>query len=195
MDLYLIRHTRVETAAGICYGRSDVPVASTYAHDLLAVQTRLAPVLEAGPVAVYSSPLRRCRLLAEALTAPQERAVSFDDRLMEYNFGRWELQPWDQLPPAELDPWMADFVHTAAPEGETFHGLQTRAVEFLTELLAAPPAVGAVLLVSHSAVIRSLLCHCLGLPLQHAFRLDIDYGSISKVRYRHCQFNVAFTNG
>ncbi|UYZ64270.1 alpha-ribazole phosphatase [Hymenobacter weizhouensis] len=192
MDIYLIRHTRVETAAGICYGRSDVPVAATYAQDEAAVRQRLAPVLAVGPVAVFSSPLARCHCLAEAL-APGP--ITFDDRLMEYDFGRWELQAWDQLPASELDPWMADFVHTAAPGGETFHGLQARAVGFLTELLAAPEAPATALVFSHSAVIRSLVCHCLGLPLQHAFRLDIDYGSITKVRCKHGQFSVAYTNG
>ena len=42
MDIYLIRHTRVATAAGICYGRSDVPVAVTYAEDEAAVRAKLA---------------------------------------------------------------------------------------------------------------------------------------------------------
>lgn len=187
MDIYLIRHTRVATAAGICYGRSDVPVAATYPQDEAAVRARLAPVL-AAPHQAWASPLTRCRILAEALVPG---SVRFDDRLMEYDFGRWELQPWDALPAPELDPWMADFVQVPAPGGETFQGLQTRAVAFLEEMLEGEEPL---LLFSHSAVIRSLLCHCLGLPLAHAFRLDVDYGSISKVRYRHGQFSVAYTN-
>ena len=187
MDVYLIRHTRVATAAGICYGRSNVPVAGTYPEDEAAVRARLAPVL-AAPHRAWASPLSRCRQLAEAL-APGP--VQLDDRLMEYDFGRWELQPWDALPAPELNPWMADFVQVPAPGGETFHGLQTRAVAFLEEALVGEEPL---LLFSHSAVIRSLLCHCLGLPLSQAFRLDIDYGSISKVRYRHGHFSVAYTN-
>jgi alpha-ribazole phosphatase len=195
MDIYLIRHTRVATAAGICYGRSNVPVAATYADDEAAVRAKLAPVLAAGPVAVFSSPLTRCRCLAEALTAtPTPGPVTFDDRLMEYDFGRWELQAWDALPAHELDPWMADFVRTSAPGGETFQALQTRTVDFLAELLAQPEPPATALVFSHSAVIRSLLCHCLDLDLRNAFRLDVDYGSVTKVRHRHGQFNVAYTN-
>lgn len=192
MEIYLIRHTKVATAAGICYGRSDVPVAATYPADEAGVRARLAPVLAAGPVIAYASPLSRCRQLAEALVPEQ---LVLDDRLMEYDFGRWELQPWNALPVTELDPWMADFVQVPAPGGETFQALQDRATEFLTEALAAAGPNATIVIVSHSAVIRSLLCHCLGLPLSRAFRLDIDYGSISKVRYRHGQFNVAYTNG
>ena len=155
------------------------------------MRTRLAPVLAAGPVVAYASPLSRCRQLAEALVPEQ---LVFDDRLMEYDFGRWELQPWNTLPATELDPWMADFVQIPAPGGETFQALQDRATEFLTEALATADPNATIVIVSHSAVIRSLICHCLGLPLAHAFRLDIDYGSITKVRYRHGQFNVAYTN-
>ncbi|MBO0358979.1 alpha-ribazole phosphatase family protein [Hymenobacter sp. BT186] len=192
MNIYLVRHTQVATAAGICYGRSDVPVAATYPADEAAVRARLAPVLAAGPVMAYASPLSRCRQLAEALVPEQ---LVFDDRLMEYDFGRWELQPWDALPATELDPWMADFVQVPAPGGETFQALQDRATEFLTEALAAADPNATIVIVSHSALIRSLLCYCLDLPLSRAFRLDIDYGSISKVRHRHGQFNVAYTNG
>ena len=192
MEIYLVRHTRVATAAGICYGRSNVPVATTYPEDEAAVRARLAPVLAAGPVVAYASPLSRCRQLAEALVPEQ---LVFDDRLMEYDFGRWELQPWNVLPATELDPWMADFVQVPAPGGESFQALQDRATEFLTEALATANPNATIVIVSHSAVIRSLICHCLGLPLARAFRLDIDYGSITKVRYRHGQFNVAYTNG
>ncbi|MBC8085031.1 MAG: alpha-ribazole phosphatase [Hymenobacter sp.] len=191
MDLYLIRHTRVATPAGICYGRADVPVAATYPEDEAAVRARLTDVLAANP-AIYSSPLTRCRRLAEAL-APGP--IRFDDRLREYDFGHWELQPWDKLPAAELDPWMADYVAVPAPGGESFQDLHTRATTFLTELLTQPDTPEVAVLFSHSALIRALLCHCLGLPLANAFRLDIDYGSISKVRHRHGRFNVVYTNG
>lgn len=191
MELYLIRHTRVATAAGICYGGSDVPVAATYPEDEAAVATRLAPILAAGPVFAYSSPLTRCRCLAEALVPGP---IHFDDRLREYDFGRWELQPWNTLPAAELDPWMADYVLVPAPGGESFLDLQVRTTAFLDEVLAQPDAPQVALVFCHSAVIRSMLCHCLGLPLANAFRLDIDYGSISKVRYNQGRFNVAYTN-
>lgn len=191
MDIYLVRHTPVATASGICYGRSNVPVAATYPEDEAAVRLRLAPVLAAGPMLAYASPLSRCRQLAEALLPGQ---LVLDDRLMEYDFGRWELQPWNTLPATELDLWRADFVQVPAPGGETFQALQDRATEFLAEALAAADPNATLVIVSHSAVIRSLLCYCLGLPLSRAFRLDIDYGSISKVRYHHGQFNVAYTN-
>lgn len=187
MDIYLIRHTRVATPPGICYGRTDVPLADSYPADEAAVRARLAPVL-AAPHRAVASPLTRCRRLATALVSGE---IGLDDRLMEYDFGRWELRAWDALPAAEVDPWMADFVHVAAPGGESFAAMQARAVAFLAENLAGEEPL---LVFAHSAIIRGLLCHCLGLPLESAFRLDIDYGSVSKVRYSGGHFNVAFTN-
>lgn len=190
MDIYLIRHTSVATPTGICYGRSDVALSETYAAEKVVVASKLAEPLAAGTVLTYASPLRRCRQLAEDLASGP---VHFDERLREYDFGRWELQLWADLPPTELDPWMADFVTMPAPDGETFGGLQARTVEFLEELVTAAPA-GPVLVFAHSAVIRSLLCHCLGLPLTNAFRLGLGYGAVSKIQFRHGQFSVEYIN-
>lgn len=190
MDIYLIRHTSVATPAGICYGRTDVALSDTYEAEKTAVGLKLAEPLATEAALTYASPLLRCRQLAEAL-APG--SVQFDNRLREYDFGRWEMQPWADLPPTELNPWMADFVALPAPDGETFTALQARAVGFLDEIIAAAPA-GPVLVFAHSAVIRSLLCHCLGLPLANAFRLGLAYGSVSKIQYQHGQFSVEYVN-
>ena len=78
MQLYLIRHPRPDVAPGLCYGRSDL----TLAEDAAVVAAALRSLLP-GNVPVFSSPLTRCRLLAEALhPAPQ-----FDSRLLELDFG------------------------------------------------------------------------------------------------------------
>ena len=175
MDIYLLRHTAVATT-GLCYGHHDVALAPTFAAEVAAVRARL-PAAEPGRV--FSSPATRCRYLAEQISP----APMLDERLRELHFGSWENQPWDALPAAELNPWMADFVGLAPPGGETYGQLQARAVAFLEELLVLPAPAATVMVVTHGGVVRALLAHALGLPLAHAFRLNIDFGSVTQLRW------------
>ncbi len=65
MELYLIRHPRPEVAPGTCYGQLDLGLAESPQ----SVAERLRPLLP-DTYALYASPLRRARLLAEALGSP-----------------------------------------------------------------------------------------------------------------------------
>jgi alpha-ribazole phosphatase len=122
MELYLIRHTTPEVGKGICYGQSDVPLAESFAAEWEALRGGLPP----GVTGVYTSPLSRCRRLAERIAAHYAVPLHDDDRLRELDFGRWEMQPWDAIPAPELAAWMNDYVHVACPGGESYNGLMGR---------------------------------------------------------------------
>ena len=190
MTVHLLRHTAVD-APGICYGHHDVPLAATFVADAAAVQARLAPLLPAadGPAPLlFSSPATRCLRLAAAL---QLGPATPDERLREMHFGTWENRPWNDLPPAELTPWMADYEHLAPPTGETFGQLHDRAAEFLATLESLPaPAV----VVTHGGTVRALLCHCLGIPLRNAFQVEIGFGSRTALRRQHGRWQVLGVN-
>ncbi len=122
MELHLIRHTAV-AAAGLCYGHHDVPLADTFAAEAAQLRAKLP---ESAPGwRVLSSPAARCRRLAAALW-PAPATVTEDARLRELHFSSWENRPWAELPPDELNPWMADFVALAPPGGESFAELHAR---------------------------------------------------------------------
>jgi alpha-ribazole phosphatase len=180
MEIYLIRHTAVQ-APGICYGHYDVPLADTFA----AEAAQLAPKLPPRPYRVFSSPAQRCRALAETVATD----ITLDERLRELHFGTWENRPWNDLSPTETAPWMADYVTLAPPAGETFGAVQERAVAFLTELLASA-APEPALVFTHGGTIRALVCHCLEIPLRNAFQLQVDYASVTKLRFQHGRWQL-----
>jgi len=107
MRLWLVRHARVQLAAGLCYGASDVSADPAHTQQ---VATALAAALPAG-ANLRVSGLARARQLAHAVGArrPDLTAAQPDARLNEMNFGQWELQPWDAIPRSAFDAWMADF--------------------------------------------------------------------------------------
>ncbi|RYF70625.1 MAG: alpha-ribazole phosphatase [Cytophagaceae bacterium] len=195
MTIYLIRHTEVAVGKSVCYGGSDVKLADNYAEQAAKLLHNLPTT---SPDVVFSSPLTRCRYLAEDLTAPSRKEyIRVDDRLREYHFGDWEMLPWSDIPREALDAWMVDFVNQAPHNGDSFRAVFDRVGEFWREMvlpLANAESPKTVYIVSHGGVIRALLCLFLELPLQNAYRLHLDYGAVSKLAYQNGTYTVAYIN-
>ena len=124
---------------------------------------------------VYCSPLTRCRRLAEDLF-PRETIV-FDRRLMELNFGKWEMQKWDDMDQtAEAKAWFDNFVGVRTPGGESFQDQINRTAEFLDELNRH--SFQRVAIVAHGGILRALDCLLNGTAPLEAFRNKVDYGQV-----------------
>lgn len=158
MLIALVRHPAPLIRAGICYGRTDVPLHPSGQSQLPAMAARLAGF--AGDV--VSSPALRCRLTAEAIAAQRGVVPVFDDRLQELDFGSWERVDWNDVPRAELDRWAAAPTIFAAPGGETGAALIARVAEFHAELVRE----GANrVIVSHGGPLRVLAALLRGAPI------------------------------
>jgi alpha-ribazole phosphatase len=175
LELYLIRHTRVAIEKSVCYGQSDIALADTFQTELMEIRQKLT--LNPDCV-IYSSPLQRSLQLATAICPPVQPIT--DERLMELNFGNWELKKWAELNKQELDDWMNDFVNVPCTGGESYTDLYKRSVAFFNQCIQQPHR--QVLLVSHGGVIRSILSFVLQVPLSRSFSLQLDYGKISKLK-------------
>ncbi len=171
MQVVLIRHPRPQIAAGICYGRLDMP-----AHDIAATAAALRAQLPGG-LPVISSPLRRCRELAEAL----HPAPRIEPGLMEMDFGEWEGQAWDAIDRAAIDAWAADLLHHTPPGGESAAMLQARAVACLDALAAE--GIAACVVVTHAGVFRALAGHVRRLSVDDWVQLKFDYGECAQLSW------------
>lgn len=190
MELYLVRHPTPAIAKGICYGRSDIGLADGHHAEREALIKKLSNVQLSR---LYSSPSIRCLQLAEALAAEAHLSAPIvDHRLMELDFGDWELQSWDDLPRAYFDVWVQDYVNLAPPNGESFAGMHRRVVAFLDEV--SNTSANAVLVVTHGGVIRCLLAQALGLPLNHTFRFQLDFAGITRLFLSGAELRVDYVN-
>jgi alpha-ribazole phosphatase len=175
MEVYLVRHTETVCGKGICYGQSDVNIMEPYDAVFQSVLAQLPQ-----DAILYSSPLLRCVLLANYIKDNSEiTAVNEDFRLMEMNFGDWEMKNWDAIPPDDFAPWMTDFVNVRVPNGESFTDLHDRVIDFMHELQTTDSK--SVIIVAHAGVIRSLLCKISDLPLKDAFQNKVDFGAVIKI--------------
>lgn len=166
LTLQLVRHPPPVVAPGTCYGRLDVP-----AQGIDHVAARLRGMLRPG-LPVWSSPLQRCRGLAERL----HPAPRFDDRLQEMSFGAWEGQAWQDVPRAALDAWAADVAGFVPPGGESASAMLARALAWVAEC-----GTGEMIAVTHGGVIRVLVAHWLGMTPSEWPTLTLPHGSLTTV--------------
>jgi alpha-ribazole phosphatase len=183
MELFLIRHPEPAVPEGICYGRSDIGLA----EDAAVCAARLRGMLPPG-IPVYTSPLLRCRSVAEHLSP----APAVDARLVEMHFGEWEMRRWDEIDKAAFDAWVADILHFAPPGGESAAAMLSRSLAFLDELRASELPAAAVL--THGGVLRMLFAHWLEVPPRRWPRLVFAFGAISKVVLGRRDLRVEYLN-
>ena len=188
-EIYLIRHTTPAVAKGVCYGQTDLDVTETFDDEADFIRESLP----AKFAAIYSSPLRRCALLAQRLFPGDP--ILLREQLMEIHCGEWEMRPWDELPKDEIDPWMADFVNIRIPGGESYIDLHSRVSQCFEEISTAAVDAGSVhqtpanqpqgpvAIVAHGGVIRSILAGLTGTPLIDSFKaFSLHYGCVIRLQ-------------
>jgi alpha-ribazole phosphatase len=161
---FLIRHPKPAVAEGVCYGRSNLGLAD----DPISRAAMLRPLLPTD-APLYSSPLRRCLELAQALHAKPV----IDGRLVEMNFGAWEMRRWDDIPRDEIDAWANDPVGFTPPGGESPNELRARVATLLRELS------DTAVVVAHAGVLRACVAELVGVEEWHT--LHFDYGAVSLI--------------
>jgi len=187
LKLTLIRHTSLQIAPGVCYGQSNVDVATSFIDEAAQLRTKLADI---HFDAIYSSPLQRCVKLANVLNLGD----SIEDyRLMELNFGDWEMQAWDDIPRDIFDDWAHDYANKAPKNGETFGQLQQRGLHFLDEMQAKHQGEN-IAIITHGGLIRALLAHVLNMELKGLFRFNINHGSVTQLDFSQKVPKVNFVN-
>ena len=179
MKLILVRHPQPAVASGICYGGSNVAVAP---HILAAARAGLRASLPAH-TPLYTSPLSRCAALASTLAHDlQASQFTHDARLVEMDFGSWELRAWQDIERGEIDAWALDLAHYRPGGGENVLAMARRIAAFLDELLREQHA--AVIIICHAGTIRLLSALQAGLPLAQTALLaassahKIAYGAV-----------------
>lgn len=177
MDIYLIRHLPPLEMEGRAYGQLDVK----YRKDLLESSVEHLQTILPKDFTCYTSPLTRCKELAEALhPAPIQ-----DTRILELNFGDWEGLLWEEMPKEPFDRWMNDYVNTAPPNGESFMDQKTRVENFWKEITnpsnKSKEQSKPIAVVCHGGVIRSLLKITLEIPFDKVFNVEVTFGGISKI--------------
>lgn len=197
--LWVLRHGQTEMSvqkqfSGLSdpeltsHGREQARRAAAYVSGQLAggVGGNASAGSSAGPVAIYSSPLKRTRQTAEAVAealATKPR-VHVTEALIEMNFGDWEGRTFAEVMdefPLEHDACFWD--SSAAPSGgESPDDVLARVRPFLRDVARNHPGEDVVL-VSHVTPIKSILRHafCASGALYRTLHLDLAGLSVIEI--------------
>ncbi|HTM20651.1 MAG TPA: histidine phosphatase family protein [Kofleriaceae bacterium] len=118
--------------------------------------------------AIYCSPRQRALQTADALARRVGLTPIVDDGLREIAYGEWESMRHDEVKsqwPEAYAYWAADTASRGTPGGETAFQVAARAAPVL-ERIRHRHADGRILIVSHKATIRILVCALLGMDVR-----------------------------
>jgi broad specificity phosphatase PhoE len=184
LKLYLVRHgeTEYSRTGGYC-GDLD--------PELTPEGTRMAQALadayrSLSWVAAYVSPMKRTVATAKPLCDAVGVPMQFRDGLKEIAYGEWEGRTQEEVRERFHDDyvrWMTEPAWNAPTGGETAVQVATRAETVVAEITAAHRD-GNVLVVSHKATLRLIVCSLLGIDLgRYRDRIDALAASVSIVRF------------
>jgi len=211
--LYLVRHGETEGYEMKCYkGSIDVPLSSkgieqikkssafinahlsqsallrrrSYLNDIHE-NSSLQEINVSSLSTVYSSPLSRAVRSAEIIAVPSGLTPVKISEFRERSFGIWEgltfLEIKDKYP-VEFANWADNPLKYSPPEGENTIEVRDRVIKAVEEIIDKHKGRDeSIAIVAHGGVNRIILCHFLGIPLEHIFRIEQDNAAVNIIEF------------
>ena len=177
--LFLIRHGLTAQTGTNLYGRTrGIPLDERGRRQAEHLADRFRAV---KLTAIYSSPLERCVQTVEPLAASKRLPIVQRQGLIEMDVGAWtgrtlkslrSTKRWAQI---QRSPSTFRF-----PDGEGFAEALER-VEAETSWIARRHPRGRVAVATHGDIVRMLMAHLVGAPLDAFQRTVIDTAAVSVV--------------
>jgi probable phosphoglycerate mutase len=185
LTLYLVRHGQTDHSRENSFaGSIDVDLTDLGRQMAVSVADHLA---ELPIAAVWASTKHRAIETARPLAERKALPVRTDEGLCEISYGQWEgmnEEEVQQSQPAAFKAWHDHPDVVSPPGGETGYQILARATAAIERIRTATPE-GNVVIVSHKATLRLLLCHFLGVPIgDFRRRIGMPVCAISAVKFR-----------
>ncbi len=184
LKLYLLRHgeTFYSRTGGYC-GDLDPELTP---EGVLMAKAFADAYRSLSWAAVYASPMKRTVATAKPLCDAIGMAMQLREGLKEIRYGKWEGQTLDfvkQNYPEDYVHWLTEPAWNPPTGGETAVEIASRASLVVAEIQEKYPT-GNVLVVSHKATIRIILCSLLGIDLgRYRDRITALAASVSIVKF------------
>ncbi len=177
--LALVRHGVTAATGKRAGGRTDASLTDDGAAQAAAVAERLA---RQRITAVHTSPIARARETAEVIAAHAEVDVFELEGVQELDHGRWTDRSLKQMARTKhFEHVVRTPGRVALPDGESFVAAQGRAVRAIEGLIADHRSDARLVVVSHADIIKLLVAHYAGIPIDLFQRLVVAPASISRL--------------
>ncbi len=192
--LLIARHGDVEGISPERFrGHQDVPL--TLLGDRQAGKLARA-LADSPPVKIFTSPLVRCKMTAQAVSDLCGTEPKIVDWLEDIDYGDWQWKTVEEAQresPKMLELWYSAPHAVRFPNGESLQDVAVRAADAL-RFAKSFQREERILYVSHDTVIRVLLLQLLGAPLSSYWRLAQGPCCINEVTIRGDGWRVERVN-
>jgi broad specificity phosphatase PhoE len=184
LTLYFLRHGQTECSRNNSFcGSLD----SELTLEGLQMAKAFASAYSLTPWSgIFCSPMQRTVATGKPLCETIGIEPQLRDGLKEINYGEWEGKTPEIISREYHDDyirWSADPAWNAPTGGEMGVTIASRALQVIEEIKQNYSS-GNVLVVSHKATIRIILCSLLGIDVgRFRFRLGCPVGSVSSVEF------------
>jgi broad specificity phosphatase PhoE len=184
LNLYLLRHgeTTFSQSGNFCgetnaeLTKEGIQMAESFANVYKKLKWE----------AVYVSPMKRTLATAKPFCDVTGLQMQIREGLREGSYGQWETKSKSFVQENYTEnyiKWLSEPAWNAPIGGETAVQIANRSMPVISEIIDKYPD-GNVLVVSHKATIRIMLCSLLGIDLGcYRYRVNILVASVSKVKF------------
>jgi probable phosphomutase (TIGR03848 family) len=190
--VFLVRHGLTGQTGRLLYGRT--PGIDLDERGKAQAEALVGRFEGIRLTAIYSSPLERCVETVEPLAAAQRLPITRVPDLIEMDTGSWTGRTLAQV--RRTKPWTTVQRQPSAfsfPGGEGFVAAQARAVAAVETIARRHPR-GRVAIATHGDIVRIVLAHLLGTPLDDFQRIVVDTASVSVVVTHRTSRRVVLVN-
>lgn len=182
MLIFFVRHGLTDWNAQRRFqGTCDIPLNETGLAQARCAAQRCAQL---SIERVYHSTLMRAAQTAQEVAGACGVPLLPSPGFNEVCMGRFQSLTREEAYaryPAECAAYFADQTHTPPPDGESLLQLQVRALSALAKAEQDASGCQRIAVVSHGALLKTLLSAIAGLPLESFSRFDVSNGSISVI--------------
>lgn len=184
MKLFLVRHGETDwNRKGRFQGQIDIPLNERGLSQANMTAERFRGVkLDV----VCASPLSRARITGEAIARAAGCELITDPAFLEICHGDWQGHTADEVMSLfgdQLHQWQTcpDQITMPGQGGESLEDVRRRAVDGVERLIAGRS--NDVLLATHDAVIKALICHYIHLSFAYYWRVKVPNCSVSYIEF------------
>ncbi len=182
-NIYLVRHGQSKmNKVHIIQGQKQFPIGENgLTEDGRKQVTEVKIDLKKIPITrIFSSDLERCKETCAILNEDTNLPVHFAEELREQDCGKWEGKSSKDVHSEELKKRMLTEKEVVPEGGESLKDVEKRVVGYINKIIKEHKDEH-ILIVTHAAVIQTIVGYYLRIPYRFRFRIKPKASSVSHV--------------
>lgn len=191
MNIYLVRHGELYWEDNIkkCIGITDKDLNENGIKKAESIGVFLK---DKNIKKIYTSGLKRCKKSAQIISSILDVAYYIEDDLAEINMGIWENKSFDYIKAKYAKAYEERGMNISnfrIEKGETFKECYERSNHVFRKL-SEENYNDNIAIISHSGVIKSIMCFIKNMDIDEVLNIKLDYGHIIQINYNKNEYEI-----